>query len=87
MLSILSVIELEQRTYTLAFPQTDANIKLFVFIFGALFYLAICYPLTLLARYLEARMGVAYASDSTEQVMERRLFGRRKPGGAGGAPV
>ncbi len=65
LLSILSVIELEQRTYTLAFPQTDANIKLFVFIFGALFYLAICYPLTLLARYLEARMGVAYASDST----------------------
>ena len=60
LLSALSVIELEHQTFSLALPQTDANIKLFVFIFGALFYLALCYPLSLLARYLEARMAVAY---------------------------
>lgn len=60
LLATLSVIELEQQTYSLAFPLIDSNTKLFVFIFGALFYLAICYPLALLARYLEARMAVAY---------------------------
>ncbi len=60
LLSALSVIELEHQTFSLALPQTDANIKMFVFIFGALFYLALCYPLSLLARYLEARMAVAY---------------------------
>jgi His/Glu/Gln/Arg/opine family amino acid ABC transporter permease subunit len=60
LLSALSVIELEHQTFSLALPQTDANVKMFVFIFGALFYLALCYPLSLLARYLEARMAVAY---------------------------
>jgi His/Glu/Gln/Arg/opine family amino acid ABC transporter permease subunit len=60
LLSALSVIELEHQTFALALPQTDANIKMFVFIFGALFYLALCYPLALLARYLEARMARAY---------------------------
>jgi His/Glu/Gln/Arg/opine family amino acid ABC transporter permease subunit len=60
LLATLSVLELEQQTYALAFPLINSNIKLFVFIFGALFYLAICYPLALLARYLEARMAVAY---------------------------
>jgi His/Glu/Gln/Arg/opine family amino acid ABC transporter permease subunit len=60
LLATLSVIELEQQTYTIAFPLIDSNTKLFVFIFGALFYLVICYPLTLLSRYLEARMAIAY---------------------------
>jgi polar amino acid transport system permease protein len=60
LLATLSVIELEQQTYTIAFPLIDSNTKLFVFIFGALFYLAVCYPLTLLSRYLEARMAIAY---------------------------
>jgi polar amino acid transport system permease protein len=60
LLATLSVIELEQQTYTIAFPLIDSNTKLFVFIFGALFYLAICYPLTVFSRYLEARMAIAY---------------------------
>jgi His/Glu/Gln/Arg/opine family amino acid ABC transporter permease subunit len=60
LLSALSVIELEHQTFALALPQTNANIKMFVFIFGALFYLALCYPLSLLARYLEAHMARAY---------------------------
>ncbi len=60
LLSILSVIELEHVTFALALPQINANDKMFVFILGALFYLVLCYPLALLARYLEARMAVAY---------------------------
>lgn len=60
LLSVLAVTELEYQTYAFAFPQTDPNIKMFVLIFGAIFYLAICYPLALLARYLEARMAKAY---------------------------
>lgn len=60
LLSALSVIELEEQTFSLALPQTDAKVKMFVFIFGALFYLVLCYPLSVLARYLEARLGRAY---------------------------
>src|SRR5579884_1389449 len=60
LLSVLSVVELEHQTYALALPQIDANTKLFVFVFGALFYLLLCYPLSLLARYLESKMAIAY---------------------------
>jgi polar amino acid transport system permease protein len=60
LLSLLSVVELEQQTGSFAFTQTNPDIKMFVFVFGALFYLAVCYPLSLLSRYLEARMAVAY---------------------------
>lgn len=60
LLSVLSVIELEHQTFALALPQVDANDKLFVFVFGALFYFILCYPLSLLARSLEARMATAY---------------------------
>ncbi len=60
LLSVFSVVELEQQTYAFAFTQTNSDVKMFVFIYGALFYLAICYPLALLSRYLEARMAVAY---------------------------
>jgi len=56
-----SVIELQQLTTALASPlSSDLNAQLFVYVFGAALFLAICYPLALLARYLEARMAVAY---------------------------
>ncbi|MEO8954060.1 MAG: amino acid ABC transporter permease [Ktedonobacteraceae bacterium] len=56
-----SVIELQQLTTALASPlSSDLNAQLFVYVFGAVLFLAICYPLALLARYLEARMAVAY---------------------------
>jgi polar amino acid transport system permease protein len=55
------VIELQQLTTTLASPlSSEPNKQLFIYILGALLFLAICYPLALLARYLEARMSVAY---------------------------
>ena len=55
------VIELQQLTTALASPlSSEPNKQLFVYILGALLFLAICYPLSLLARYLEARMSVAY---------------------------
>ncbi len=60
LLSVLSVIELDHQTFALALPQTDANVKFFVFILGALLYLALCYPLALISRYLEARLAKAY---------------------------
>ncbi|HZO70642.1 MAG TPA: amino acid ABC transporter permease [Ktedonobacteraceae bacterium] len=60
LLSVLSLIELEHVTYALALPQINADNKMFVFILGALFYLILCYPLSLLARYFERRMAVAY---------------------------
>jgi His/Glu/Gln/Arg/opine family amino acid ABC transporter permease subunit len=60
LLSIISVFELEHITIILAEPQTNANVKMFVFVFGALFYLVLCFPLGRLARYLESRMAVAY---------------------------
>jgi ABC-type amino acid transport system permease subunit len=60
LLSILSVIELEHQTFALALPQIDPNNKMFVFIFGALFYFVICYPLALLARRYESRLAGTY---------------------------
>jgi len=60
LLSVVGVIELEQTIGSFAYPQTNSNVKLFVFIFGALFCFIICYPLSLVARYLEARMARAY---------------------------
>lgn len=60
LLSIFGVVELQQATGSFADPQLDANIKFFIYILGALIYLAICYPLALLAQYLEARLGRAY---------------------------
>lgn len=60
LLAILGLIELDHNTFALALPQTDANVKFFVFILGALIYLAICYPLSLVARYLERRFARAY---------------------------
>jgi len=59
--TIGGVIELQQLTTALASPlSSEPNKQLFVYIFGALIFLAICYPLAILGRYLEARMGVGY---------------------------
>jgi His/Glu/Gln/Arg/opine family amino acid ABC transporter permease subunit len=60
LLSVLGVTELEQTMGSFAYPLVDSNQKLFMFIFGALLYLAICYPLSLLARYFESRFARAY---------------------------
>ncbi|MDQ6661458.1 MAG: amino acid ABC transporter permease [Chloroflexota bacterium] len=60
LLSTIAVIELQQQTSAIADPLIDSNKKLFVFILGALVYLAICYPLSVLARYMERRMAKAY---------------------------
>lgn len=60
LLAVLSVIELDHQTFALALPQTDANNKFFVFVLGALLYFLICYPLALLARFLEGRFARAY---------------------------
>ena len=59
--TIGGVIELQQMTTSLASPlSSDPPRQLFIYVFGALIFLCICYPLALLARYLEGRMGVAY---------------------------
>lgn len=60
LLIVLGVAELEQATGAFADPLIDPNQKLFIYVLGALVYLAICYPLSLLARFLEARLGRAY---------------------------
>ena len=59
--TIGGVVELQQLTTSYASPlSSDPNRQLFVYILGAVIFLCICYPLALLARYLEARMAVAY---------------------------
>jgi ABC-type amino acid transport system permease subunit len=60
LLTIVAVPELEQQIGALAVTQTVADIKLFAYIFGALFYFVICFALSLLARFLEARFAKAY---------------------------
>lgn len=61
LLSIIGVAELQLAVSSFAYPQTDANTKFLIFILGALFYLALCYPLTLVARYLERSLGKGYS--------------------------
>ncbi len=59
--TIGGVIELQQMTTSLASPlSSDPSRQLFIYVFGAFIFLCICYPLALLARYLEGRMAVAY---------------------------
>lgn len=60
LLSILGVTELEQEIGALADPQNNAALKLFIYVFGAIFYFVVCYSLSLLARYLESRFAKAY---------------------------
>jgi polar amino acid transport system permease protein len=57
LLSTMGVMELQQVASAIAYPQTDANLKLFIFILAALFYFGICYPLTRLAEYWEQYLG------------------------------
>ncbi len=61
-----SVPELEQTIGSFAYPLLDPNQKLFVFILGALIYFTICFPLSLLARFLEGRFGRAYQTSGDE---------------------
>lgn len=60
LLSTLGVIELQQIVSSFAYPQTDANIKFLIVFVGALLYFALCYPLSLLARYLQRHLGRGY---------------------------
>jgi His/Glu/Gln/Arg/opine family amino acid ABC transporter permease subunit len=60
LLSILGVTELEQEIGALADPQNNSAVKLFIYVFGALFYFIVCYSLSLLARFLESRFSKAY---------------------------
>ncbi len=60
LLTVLGVAELEQTTGAFADPLINPNQKLFIYILGAMIYLAICYPLSLLSRFLEGRLGRAY---------------------------
>lgn len=62
LLSVIGgVIELQETTTALASPLSSEPFRqLFVYVFGALIFLIICYPLALFSRFLERRMGVAY---------------------------
>lgn len=60
LLSVLGVTELEQTTGSFADPLINPNQKLFLYIFGALIYLVICYSLSLLASFFERRFARAY---------------------------
>jgi polar amino acid transport system permease protein len=60
LLSVLGVTELEQTIGSFADPLIDPNQKLFLYIFGALIYLVICYALALLAGFFERRFARAY---------------------------
>ena len=59
----------------------DPNQKLFIYVLGALVYLAICYPLSLLARFLEARLGRAYqTSGEKTDALTRDMLTTDMPG-------
>ena len=62
LLSLLGgVIEIQQLTTSLASPlSSNPNAMLFVYIFGAFLFFIICYPLSILARFLEGRLAIAY---------------------------
>lgn len=62
LLSVIGgVIELQELTTSYASPlSSNTNAELFIYVFGAVIFLCICYPLALLARYLESRMAIAY---------------------------
>ncbi len=60
LLSVVGVTELEQQIGALGVSQNDSNIKLFIYVFGALYYFVVCFSLSLLARFLETRFSRAY---------------------------
>ncbi len=59
--AIGGALELQELTTTAAtVAASNPNLQLFFYVFGALIFLAICYPLALLAHYLELRFAAAY---------------------------
>lgn len=60
LLTVLGVTELEQQIGALDVSQNDANIKLFIYVLGAVYYFVVCFSLALFARFLEARFAKAY---------------------------
>ena len=62
LLSVIGgVIELQNAITTAASANaSDFNLSLFFYVFGAIMFFCICYPLAILARYLESRFAKAY---------------------------
>lgn len=59
--AIGGALELQQLVTTAAtVAASNPNLQLFFYVFGSLMFLAICYPLALLARFLELKFGAAY---------------------------
>ncbi len=55
LLTVIGVPELQNMASTFANPITDPQRKLFVYVLGAMFYFALCFPLSRLSRLLERR--------------------------------
>jgi polar amino acid transport system permease protein len=62
LLSVIGgVVELQQSiTAAASANASDFNLALFFYVFGAIMFFCICYPLAILARYLESRFARAY---------------------------
>lgn len=62
LLSVIGgVIELQQSiTAAASANASDFNLALFFYVFGGILFFCICYPLAILARYLESRFARAY---------------------------
>ncbi len=62
LLSVIGgVIELQQSVTAAASANaSDFNLALFFYVFGGIMFFCICYPLAILARYLESRFARAY---------------------------
>ncbi len=62
LLSVIGgVLELQQLVTAAASANaSDFNLTLFFYVFGAIMFFCICYPLAILARYLESRFAKAY---------------------------
>ncbi len=59
--TIGGVLELQQLTTAAATASlSNANLQLFFYVFGAMLFFFICYPLARIARILESRLGVGY---------------------------
>lgn len=62
LLSVIGgVLELQQLVTAAATANAaDSNLQLFFYVFGAIMFFCICFPLAILARYLESRFARAY---------------------------
>lgn len=62
LLSVIGgVLELQELVTAAASANaSDFNLALFFYVFGAIMFFCICYPLAILARYLESRFARAY---------------------------